>query len=146
MGIQSERVRSEKRKRIWLIALVAVLGVLLVLAFYPYVWANDLTTKYGQQFSEGYLEPGYFNECDYFKVVKYKGKGPYVYCSGRGIRDQLRAVSENESAVLYVVNDHSDVILIVFEESGEDSWTMKEWSCVWSSSGSADEFTWPLYR
>ncbi|MBR4831074.1 MAG: hypothetical protein IKZ97_00435 [Butyrivibrio sp.] len=142
---QAGAVKPAKKRHTWPWMLVVAV-MMIVLAFWPYIEVNSLTAKYGEQFSEGYLDPGYGGECDYFKVVRYKGKGPHVWCSGRLIPNHLTSVTDNEAVVIYVVNNHSAELLIIFDETGDGEWKMKEWSCVWSRSGSADDMTWPWYR
>ena len=142
------KAMKTKKLPIIVISVTAVIVVLFLLLAVPFFKVDALTSKYGDEFADGYLATGFFdeNECDYYKVIKYKGTGIRLYCSGPGNREWISSVTDSQALVLYVLDGHSCVILITFEENGSGSWKMQSWDCVWSREGSADELTWPLYR
>ena len=124
---------------------VALLLFMIAPSFVPYIEVERLTEHYGVQFEDGYKELGYFKECDYHKVLRYEGEGPYVYSSSSFATGMLEYLDDDEAAVLYVVDGHAAELLVVFEQA-QDGWKMKSWDAIWSKSGSADDFTWPMYR
>ena len=127
------------RMRAWPFVLLA-LGLLILVAIVPYIEVERLTEHYGVQFEDGYKELGYFKECDYHKVLRYEGEGPYVYSSSSFATGMLEYLDDDEAAVLYVVDGHAAELLVVFEQA-QDGWKMKSWDAIWSKSGSADDFT-----
>lgn len=127
---------------------VAVVFLLVAIgpSFAPYMGVERLTDLYGAQFENGYKQLGYFKDYDYLKVLKYKGDGPYVYCSNSGISEELASATEDQAVVMYVVDNHSAEVVVVFNEVSDVAWQMQSWGAVWSTSGNADDFTWPMYR
>lgn len=101
---------------------IAIVAFLLIGAlFFPYLKAEYLTRKYGEQFEGLELETHMLNAARYHKVLSY---------------------SEEEAEVFYVSGTGD---LITFEKT-DGGWHQKEWKTIWSTSGSADGFYWPYYR
>ena len=128
------------------VAAVVFLLMAITPSFAPYIEIERLTDRHGAQFEDGYLQLGYFKECDYHKVLRYEGEGPFVYCSNSTTSGLLDYIDADEAAVIYVVDDHAAEVLVVFEEAPGGGWQLKSWDAIWSKSGSADDFTWPMYR
>lgn len=107
-----------------IILLVIVLVLLIVLSF-PYIKAGYLTVKYGDEFANGYEQTGMIDDIEYFRVIEYNDK---------------------EAVVCYIVKNHGALVKIWFEQNEDGVWQEIKWDCVWSKTGSADNFCWPYYR
>jgi len=128
--------------------IVIVLIALLVGAFIavPRIQVNALTSQHAAEFEDRYKDIGYYEDIEYFKVIKYKGEGIDLYVSSPGMREKLQAMGDDEAAVLYVDRNSASASILIFKENPSGDWEMDTWFTVWSKSGSADEFTWPMYR
>lgn len=104
------------------IIIIAVLGIILMLMFSPYIKTEYLTLRYGKEFVGLEQQTNMLDASRYLKVFSY---------------------SENKAEVFYV-SDTGDMITFVKNDDAE--WKLEEWKTVWSESGSADEFIWPYYR
>ena len=107
-----------KKKKRWLLFIPAIL--LIILAF-PYVKAEYLTARYGDEFAGQEQQTQMLNPAKYYKVIDYY---------------------PTQASVFYV-SDTGDVI--TFEKT-EDEWKMTDWETIWATTGSSDEFYWPYYR
>ena len=113
-----KNIRSEK------IILIIVM-ILLIVLFFPYIKAEYLTAKYGDEFDDGYEQTGMINGIEYFRVVEY---------------------NDSKAVVCYIIENHSSLVKIWFERNDDNVWEEVSWDCVWSKTGSADNFCWPYYR
>lgn len=102
--------------------LIILLSVLLFLFFSPYLKAEYLTLRFGDEFVGLEQKTGMLNHSRYCKVLSY-GK---------------------EKAKVFYVSDTGD--LITFYKTDDGRWEIKNWETIWSESGSADSFMWPYYR
>ena len=107
-----------KKKKRWLLFIPAIL--LIILAF-PYIKAEYLTARYGDEFAGQEQQTRMLSPAKYYKVIDY---------------------SPTQASVFYV-SDTGDVI--TFEKT-EDEWKMTDWETIWATTGSSDEFYWPYYR
>lgn len=110
------------RKKIILI----IVSVLLLILFFPYIKAEYLTWKYGDEFAEEYKQIGdWIRGIEYFRVIEYE---------------------DNEAVVCYIEEGHTVLHKFWFERNG-DTWKEVKWDVVWTKlGGSADNFCWPYYR
>lgn len=106
------------------IIIIFVIFLLLLTAAVvsPYIKAEYLTARYGDQFEGLEKQTNMLDGATYFKVLSY---------------------SEAQAKVFYV-SDSGDVI--TFAKNQEGQWTIQNWYTVWSNTGSADSFYWPYYR
>jgi len=110
-----------KKKTLTIIVAVAVMVAIIFISF-PYLKAEYLTARYGSQFEGLYVQTHMIDYADYCKVLE---------CDGSHAR------------CCYV---EKGVCVNVLEFDFRDgSWEMTIWETVWSGSGSADNFMWPLY-
>lgn len=100
------------------LTIIAVICFTLVI---PYIYSEILTQIYGREFQNFYKETGWMEQMDYFKIRYYSAKRAEVYYIEKG----------------------KAVFLCEFEF--EKKWELKEWRCIKSKSGSANEFIWPYY-
>lgn len=114
-------VKSASRKKV-IIAVAAILLVFLMVIFFPYIKAEYLTWRHGEEFAGLELQTNMLGEAEYFKVLTY---------------------SEQEASVFYV-SDTGDLMTFVKDEEG--NWARESWKTIWSKTGSADGFYWPYYR
>ena len=91
--------------------------------FAPYGQVEILTVKYGKQFAQEYRQSGLIENIEYYKVFSY---------------------DEHYAQVYYVEEGHSTRNFMVFARKGQE-WKLESWQCLWSASGSADDFVWPFY-
>lgn len=96
--------------------------VILLIVFFPYLKAEYLTARFGNQFYGLEQDTRMLDPAKYYKVISY---------------------SENYAKVYYV-SDYSRDLILFEKENGQ--WVRYEWRTVWSKTGSADEFFWPYYR
>lgn len=111
------------RKRTALI-LIIIATVVIALA-YPYIKAEYLTYKYGDEFDELYKETHIIDQVDYCKVLEY---------------------SSSHAKVIYVARG-SGIHVFEFDSVG-GCWQRSDWKVMWSESGSADALDyrmWPVY-
>lgn len=96
--------------------------IFLLFVFIPYIQAEILTIKYGNEFNDLQKQTNILTEAHYYKVLSYS----------------------DEQAKVFYVSDTGDVI--IFKKNAEGNWDYSEWKTIWSNSGSAGEFYWPYYR
>lgn len=53
--------------------------------------------------------------------------------------------SSTSARVYYVTSNRSAGILISFVQQ-DGQWVLNKWKAIWSKTGSADDFMWPIYR
>lgn len=112
-----------KKTTVTIIVIFVIFLLLLTVAVVsPYIKAEYLTARYGDQFEGLEKQTNMLDGATYFKVLSY---------------------SETEAKVFYV-SDTGDVITFAKNQNGQ--WTMRDWNTVWSESGSADSLFWPYYR
>lgn len=95
---------------------------ILMIIFLPYLNVELLTFRYGKDFE--LKEYNMVTGISYCKVMKYR---------------------KNYAEVLYVCKGEA-TILVKYERDDSGEWVDNYWECIWSASGSADEFIWPYYR
>lgn len=105
-----------------LIILVGVL-ILLLVAFFPYMKAEILTAKHGEEFKGLETQTQMMDFADYYKVIQYS----------------------DSSAEVYYVHKNKGGCVIQFEKDDEQNWCITYWKMIWSHYGSANEFYWPYY-
>lgn len=105
------------KKKIYFIIII----ILLLIIIFPYIKVELLTMYASEQFQCSSFEM--IDDISYCKVMKYRAE---------------------YAEVLYVCKGKA-TILVKYEKVS-DEWEEKSWECIWSSSGSADGFTWPFYR
>lgn len=108
-----------------------LLAVLLFVFFIPYIKAEVLTLKYGDEFQLD--DFNMITNISYCKVVRY---------------------DKEEAEVVYVCKDNLS-FYVIFKKSfdmknsdwgGIKGWEVSYWDSIWSRSGSADSLRWLLYR
>ena len=105
--------------------------LVITLSAFPAYWLSSiakceiLTLMYGEKFEDGYLETGWFNDIQSFKVIDY---------------------SQAEATVYYINAERTVGFTIQFFKNQSDYFEFKSWDAVWSESGSADGFIWPYIR
>lgn len=134
-----------KRKVIWICGIVSIVIFILVMGK-PYYHVNLLTEKYGDEFKDRYMDIGFYDNVEYFKVIKYEKESAGIYFSDKTISHLMESLNDEYAAVIYVEQGHSSVSLFVFKNEDKNMWKLSSWHTVWSASGSADSMTWPLYR
>ncbi len=108
-----------KKTQTWV--LVSLICVILLLLFSPYIKAEYLTHKHGEQFQGLESQTKMLKDSRYFKVLEYT----------------------DQYAKVFYVSNTGDLITFV---KNNGSWELSTWETVWSTSGSADGFMWPYYR
>ena len=111
-------------KKTKVIRLISV-AILLILVF-PYIKAEFLTMKYGNEFENQYLQTGMMDGIEYFKLLNY--------------------IDDVYAEVFYVAEEHSSGNCVTFYKRSYEEWEMIGWNTIWSKTGSADGFMWPYYR
>ena len=97
--------------------------LLLLLVFFPYIRAEYLTFRYGNEFIGLEQQTGILYSSTYHKVIEY---------------------SEKEATVFYV-SSNTDGNVITFKKEN-NAWILDTWKTIWSFYGSADQFYWPYYK
>lgn len=92
------------------------------------------------------MDIGFYDNVEYFKVIKYEKESAGIYFSDKTISHLMESLNDEYAAVIYVEQGHSSVSLFVFKNEDKNMWKLSSWHTVWSASGSADSMTWPLYR
>lgn len=103
--------------------LIIVFCIIVAIIIFPYIKAEVLTVKYGNLFEKEFKQTGMISSITYCKVLEY---------------------SKNQAEVLYVEGDVAGYKMWFSYENG--TWIMVRWSCIWSTTGSAEGFCWPFYR
>ena len=111
----------KKHKRATIIVICTILAFVL---FFPYIKAEVLTLKYGDEFEGLQKQTNMLGELEYLKVLSY---------------------SSDTAEVLYITDSGDLRCLLTFAREPNDEWEVSEWKTIWSKSGSADEFMWPFY-
>lgn len=109
-----------KKRIIFICACICVLVLLII----PYVKVEILTFLHEDEFTNLSEDIAMIDGIEYYKVMEY---------------------TEDEAQVLCVSEGHGSTNLCRYEKRG-NSWRLDEWECIWSKTGSADSFIWPLYR
>lgn len=99
--------------------------ILLIVLFFPYIKAEYLTAKYGDEFDDGYEQTGMINGIEYFRVVEY---------------------NDSKAVVCYIVENHSSLAKIWSNEMTIMCGRKSAGTVFGQKSGSADNFCWPYYR
>ena len=106
-------------------AILMIIAIIVIVPVSPYIKAEYLTYKYGNEFEDLYKETHMIDNVDYCKVLEH---------------------SSSYAKVLYVARDSG---IHIFEFCYiEDRWQRSDWKVVWSKSGSADILDykmWPIY-
>lgn len=109
-------------KKKYIILMLSVLVVFIVLI--PYTKVEIQTILHSDEFENVKNEIPMLEDFSYYKVMKYSKKNAEILCVGK---------------------NHKASFLLQYEKA-EGEWCMKEWRCIHSESGTADEFIWPFYR
>ncbi len=107
-------------KKLIIISIVVVVIISLIV-FFPYIKAEYLTFRYGDEFSGLEQQTNMLEKAKFYKIISYS----------------------KDKATVFYVSDTGD--LITFKKENNE-WEMNEWKTIWSTSGSADGFYWPYYR
>lgn len=102
------------------ICIIVAIILILIIAV-PYIKVEFLTMYASEQFERSSFEM--VDNISYCKVMKYQSE---------------------YAEVLYVCKGKA-TILVKYEKIS-DEWKEKSWQCIWSATGTADEFIWPYYR
>lgn len=102
---------------------IVVIFIILAIAIIPYIKAELLTNKYGNQFKELYKQTNMISDIEYMKVLDYNNE---------------------YSKVCYITANHKSSVIIVFSKENE-TWILDNWTVIWSQSGSANGLIWPFY-
>lgn len=116
------RMERYKMRKKTLVIIIAVVMAVTFIAF-PYLKVEYLTARYGSQFEDLYEQTHMIDHADYCKVLE---------CDGSHAR-------------CCYVESGVDTNVLEFDLR-DGNWEMTKWETIWSSSGSADSFMWPLYR
>lgn len=108
------------RKKKFLILTIVILTVCI---FFPYLKAEFLTFRFGENFKDGYLQTNMIDSIQYYKVLDKKN---------------------NAAKVIYITSNHTSANVVSFKKK-DGTWKMTDWETVWSKSGSADGFMCPYY-
>ena len=108
--------KKKKSKTVIAVILIVAAVALLMLFFSPYIKAEYLTARHGQEFEGLELKTNMLDEAKYLKVLKYRNGHAKVLYVGDGYR------------CLFCFDGYSD------------EWKCSNWNCIWSSTGSADNF------
>jgi len=123
----------KKFHRITLIVLLSAIFIFIVfwIASLANVWI--LTARHGHEFTYGYRQTNMLSHGfpDRIRVMSYSEERAEVYFSAR-IRRNTSPRSGGGDLITFVRYD------------GE--WVLYRWKTIWSASGSADGFIWPLIR
>lgn len=141
---QYGKERTRMRKKYKIVFIISII-LLILLIFRPYYSVNSLTKKYASEFSELYRDNGFYEDIEYFKVLKYRNEQVDIKClSNEKLKNTLDNLNDDYAVVLYVEENHSSSSLYIFyDEDGQ--WKLLDWYLVWSNSGTADGFMWPYY-
>ena len=104
------------------VLIVIVCAFLLLILFVPYIKAEILTVKYGDEFVGLQKQTNMLSEAEYYRVISYS-------C---------------DVAKVFYVSSSGD--LLTFKKDATGAWKFCEWKTIWSDSGSASEFMWPYYK
>jgi hypothetical protein len=107
------------------IAILIIIAIVVIVPVSPYIKAEYLTYKYGDEFEDLYKDTHMIDNVDYGKVLEY---------------------SPSCAKVCYVARG-SGVHIFEFRYK-EDRWQRSDWKVAWSKSGSADILDyamWPMY-
>ena len=104
------------------ILILIVCTVFLLVLFFPYIKAEILTLKYGNEFYDLQKQTNILTDAEYYKVISYS----------------------KDTAKVFYVSDSGD--LLTFKKNDDGCWELSGWKTIWSTSGSASEFMWPYYR
>lgn len=94
----------------------------LLVLFVPYIKAEILTKKYGNEFDGLQKQTNMLSDTEYYRVISYS----------------------HDAAKVFYVSDSGD--LLTFKKDATGAWKYSEWKTIWSNSGSASEFMWPYYH
>lgn len=134
-----------KKNKKLLVIFGIIITLLIVCLFIPYFVAEDLTKKYGAEFSNLYSENGFYSNIEYLRVLQYRDKKVnFYYLDNDRLKKELTSLSNDYAVVLYIEENHSSASLFIFYDEG-GQWKLSNWNLIWSTSGSADGFMWPYY-
>jgi len=110
----------KKNKKKFMVIVIIIIVMLIV----PYIRVEILTLKYGSEFVNLYGASNMIDGIEYFKVMDY---------------------SETYAKVYYVSKGRYSGNMFIFVQK-DGHWILDNWETIWSETGSADSFMWPLYR
>ena len=106
------------------VIIVLIIVLILFIIFYPYIKAEYLTVKFGDNFSEGYKEVEWIESIEYYRVID---------------------INETTATVVYIYSNHKACFKCNFDFV-DGKWACTSWDCVWTKlGGNADGFMWPYY-
>ena len=100
--------------------ILILLFCLIFFVGFSYARVEYLTSKYGDEFKDGYRQTNMIDSIEYLKVLEY----------------------DIQYAKVLYIDGAADYIWFKKENN---QWIMEKWDTVWSDSGSADGITWPPY-
>ncbi len=104
------------------VLIIFVCAVCLVVCVFPYIKAEVLTLRYGDEFNDLQKQTNILTDAKYYRVISY----------------------DNNTAKVFYVSDSGD--LLTFKKGSDENWELIKWKTFWSNTGSASEFMWPYYR
>ncbi len=134
---------KKKNKKYVIAIVIIIIAVIITVISIPYIQAEKLTAEYGNEFKDLYVKNGFYQDIEYFKVLKYKTEKISAYYPNKEMAKEIEQDKES-AVVLYVEENHSSCSIYIFS-SKKDEWELEEWYTVWSYSGSADGTMWPFY-
>lgn len=108
-------------KKRFIVGITSTIIILLILGF-PYIKAEILTTRHGEEFLGLEQQTNMLEEAKYHKVISY---------------------SKDTAEVFYVTKNSGNLIEFSLKDG---KWELDEWKTIWSKSGSASGFMWPYYK
>ncbi len=111
------------KKSTKILIISAAILIIALIVFYPYIKAEYLTAKYGDEFNGLEQQTRMMDPASYHKVIEY---------------------SKSHATVFYVWSESGGCVMLFEQE--DNNWEISTWEVIWSRYGSADEFYWPYYR
>lgn len=107
------------KKRIKKRKILLIICILVIIV--PYIPVEYRTFVHESEFTDEYEQTNMIDNVKYLKVFEY---------------------SSNNAKILYVTPYTKN---FVYFTKKDNKWIMDSWDCVWSSIGSASDFTFPFY-
>lgn len=144
-GIKDSKIHERihrMRKRVVIVSVIIFIILVVILAI-PYIQVEKLTQKYGNEFEKLYNQNGFYEDIEYFKILKYKDINACMYYPNEEIERDIQQ-DKDSVAVLYVEENHSSCAIYIFLQDAQ-GWKLEKWETIWSFSGSSDGIMWPYY-
>lgn len=124
----------------------AILLVIVLWAFWPYIQVGVLTMKYGENFEEGYKQSEYFKEESYLKprVLRYRNQKAGILTDSGLVKLMLKDEREDIAVVSY-----GSSMVMVFRYNGKE-WVLDTLNSggenfIMLQSATTDNLIWPFY-